>query len=1006
MPLFTGRSRILHYGGMGFVLGLIFPFLGSWIESALLGLPWNWSSFITIQRSQPLIWFIDILPFFLSAIFMLIGRRQELEAAHARLEESVSDQDQLLKSTWALIDRSEREWETLFDALSDPIFVTDDVGRIQRCNRAVANKLQIPFKDIINKPVLEILSMGASENQENYRNEQNEFPWLGRVYELSSFPIHAKNSTRQTIVICHDVSERKAAEQEVLWRKEYFEALVSSSPVSIVVMDRDERIVSINPAFEKLFGYSSQEAVGQVLDTLVATEETLAEAAEFSRQIMLGEIHGIVKRRRKDGALVDVELSGVPVIVAGERIGGLALYHDITDLVRARREAEDSNRAKSEFLANMSHEIRTPMNGVIGMLELTLETDLTKDQRDYLQTSLNSAEALLSLLNDILDFSKIEAGRLEFESIGFNLRNTVEDVAYTLAKRAQDKGLEMVGLVHPDLDFELSGDPSRLRQILVNLVGNAIKFTHQGEIVIRAEPHVETDGALTVRFSVQDTGIGIPVERQRAIFERFTQADGSTTRRYGGTGLGLAICKQLVDGMGGVIGVDSVPGQGSTFWFTLPFRRRPVKIQTEPLLPVREVDWKSLRILGVDDNTTNRTVLSHILEGSGCQIDVVSSGARAIETLRKAARSGNPYHIVLLDMQMPVMDGEQTAREIKSDPLIAEAKIIILTSIGQRGDAARLEALGCAGYLLKPVKQQMLFEALSAVLELDHEEKKGLITRHTLSEQRRGLRVLLAEDNPVNQKLAVLILQRSGYSVDTVENGQAALEQALRGNYDAILMDVQMPEMDGCEATRRIRTARTGSRIPIIAMTAHALKGDRDRCLEAGMDDYLTKPIERDVLLQTLDKWIQVPEGVRARVETPTPPVPAAAPAPSAADEAPMDYDEALLRFDNDRAFLESMCAELIAGIPTRISDMRNDLQMGNANDFFRHAHNLKGMVANFSARPLVRLAAEMEALGRTEDLTNASALLAQMDVEFDRLRAFLLGLGISLKAEERQDGF
>ena len=998
MHWFKARLRAIHYGGMGFALGLVFPVMGSWIETAILGLPLTWQSFWTVQRTQPLLWFIDILPFFLSALFMLLGRRQELAAEQARLAESVSDKDQLLQSMWALIDRSEREWETLFDALSDPIFVTDDAGRIQKCNRAVADKLQLPFKDIINKSVLEILSLGAG-SEVGFQNERNEYPWLGRVFELSSFPVHASKSPRQTIVICHDITERKNAELALLRQKEYFEALVKNSPTAIVVLDMEGRIASCNPAFEGLFGYVEREAAGCLLDDLIVPESGMEQARAYTRQAMRNMVHFTDKRRRKDGSLVDTEIFGVPVFVAGERVGTLSIYHDITDLARARREAEESNRAKSEFLANMSHEIRTPMNGVIGMLELALETSLTRDQRDYLQTSLNSAEALLTLLNDILDFSKIEAGRLEFESIGFNLRNTVEDVAYSLAKRAQDKGLEMVCLVQPDLDHDLLGDPSRLRQVLVNLVGNAIKFTHQGEILIRAERQAEARDTLTVRFSVQDTGIGIPPERRRAIFERFTQADGSTTRRYGGTGLGLAICKQLVEGMGGVIGVDSAAGQGSTFWFDLPFRRRPVKAQTGPLSPARSVDWKSLRILGVDDNSTNRVVLMHILEGFGCQIDTVPGGSRALDALRKAARAGNPYHIVLLDMQMPVMDGEQTARAIKSDPLIADAKIIILTSIGQRGDASRLEAIGCSGYLLKPVKQQMLYEALAAVLDLGQEESAGLVTRHSLAEQRRGQRLLLAEDNPINQKLAVLVLQKAGYSVDTVENGQAALDQFLRGQYDAILMDVQMPELDGCEATRRIRAAESGARIPIIAMTAHALRDDRQRCFEAGMDDYVTKPIERDALLAALDKWIQPAGRVHALAEIPTQPLPAQPPRAESAPEPlpPMDFDEALRRFDNDRAFLEAMCAELVKGIPPRIADMRADLAAGNANDFFRHAHNLKGMAANFSAHPLVNLARELETMGRAEDLTGADLRLDQMDVEFIRLRDHLRALGIML---------
>lgn len=610
------------------------------------------------------------------------------------------------------------------------------------------------------------------------------------------------------------------------------------------------------------------------MDVLVATDATREEAARYSQEVMTGDIHGIVKRRRKDGTLVDVELFGVPIIVAGERLGGLVLYHDITELMQSRREAEESNRAKSEFLANMSHEIRTPMNGVIGMLELALDTKLTSEQTDYLQMSLHSAEALLSLLNDILDFSKIEAGRLEFEAINFSLRNAVEDVAYTLAKRAQDKGLEMACLVDPDLAASLRGEPGRLRQILVNLVGNAIKFTHQGEIVIRAEPREETNRHVTVHFSVQDTGIGIPYERQSAVFERFTQADGTTTRTYGGTGLGLTISKQLVEVMGGKIGLESKPGIGTTFWFDIQFEKlTPEKRGVTGPLISGPVNLTYARILVVDDNQTNRMVLVKNVESLGSRVDAVSSGAKAIESLRNAHRAGDPYHIVLLDMQMPGMDGEQTARAIKSAPSIKDVKILILTSMGQRGDAIRLEELGCSGYLLKPVKQQMLFDAVLAVLVRNAVQPASLITRHILAEKRRtGIRLLLAEDNPVNQKLAVILLQKAGYLVDAVETGMQVLEKVQTHSYGAVLMDVQMPEMDGFETTRRIRAweTQTGRHIPIIAMTAHAMTGDRERCIEAGMDDYVAKPLEPRVLFNAIERWAQNIDSEKGHVvETP-----------------------------------------------------------------------------------------------------------------------------------------
>ena len=925
---------------------------------------------------------------------------------------------------------------TLIDHLPDRIYVMDREGRKILSNAAdwrasggksmeeVLGKTDLDMYPLelaqqywaVDKTVLEAGNM-IINREEPGLDEQGRPVWV-----LSTkVPLRDANGDIVGLVgIGRDITDLKRAEAELLREKRFLEALNLHSPVAIVVLDSDENIISCNPAFERMYGYAASDIKGKNLDRLIATNEVLKEANAYTQQAQSAPVHVIGRRCRKDGSLVDVEIFGVPVFVGDAKAGTLAIYHDISDLLRARREAEEASRAKSDFLANMSHEIRTPMNGVIGMLELALDTPLTAEQRDYLETSLRSAETLLGILNDILDFSKIEAGRLELEKIDFNLRVTVEDMAYTLAKRAQDKGLELACLIHPDLTADLRGDPGRIRQILTNLVGNAIKFTHQGEIVVRAEPVSQTRNRVKVHFAVSDTGIGIAVERQAAIFERFSQADTSMTRKYGGTGLGLTICKQLVEAMGGEIGLESTPGTGSTFWFDIEFEKQPLEKRGTAPLRISQVVLSGARVLAVDDNQTNRLVLQRMVGSFGCRIETVASAGKALEMLHNAHRAGDPYRVVLLDMQMPGTDGEQAARLIKSDARIKDTQILILSSMGKRGDAARLETLGCAGYLMKPVKQQMLYDALFEVLGEEHLPAHGMLTRHSLIEHRRfGLRLLLAEDNPINQKLAVMLLQKAGYSVDAVENGARAAEKVKTEHYNAVLMDVQMPEMDGFEATHQIRLWERPLKrhIPIIAMTAHAMAGDRERCLEAGMDDYVSKPLDPRVLFNALDRWIPGTElldesgGAERDVEdyAAMPAEAALMPTGFGADAGlfgedagmaeparlaegprsqpvpqnqamPVDFAAALPRFGGDRDFMIEMCREFAAGLGERITEIRVGLERGDAGTIGRLGHNLKGVALNFSAEPIANVAAKLEEAGRREDLSDVPALLASLE--------------------------
>jgi two-component system sensor histidine kinase/response regulator len=901
--------------------------------------------------------------------------------------------------------RAERELEQRTSFLNSliqntPIGIValDANDAVQMCNPAFEKLFGYHQQDIAGRSLLELLATPELRGEVNSNRQRL---WDGEIthivtqrrrcdgslvdVEAFSVPIRFDGKVTGAVLLYQDITERKRAEREIEERKEFLNSLVENLPVAIAATDRDDLVTMCNPAFEELFRYHLQDVLGRNIVDLLTSGDLRKQMKSTKVQVDKGKsVHLVTQRERSDGSLADVEMLAVPLVRGERQWGRLVIYQDIAErkraeeaLVRAKEAAEAASHAKSEFLANMSHEIRTPMNGIIGMTELALDTELSAEQREYLSMVRSSAESLLTLINDILDFSKIEAGKLDVERVDFPFKESLGETVKTLAFRAHQKGLELAWRVKEGVPDRLNGDMGRLRQILVNLIGNAVKFTERGEILVEVEKEEEDDSGVRLHFRVHDTGIGISKDKQEMVFDAFTQVDSSATRKYGGTGLGLAITSRLVKLMGGTIWLESEPGRGSTFHFTS--RLGLAESQGQAVAPADPEAIRDLPVLVVDDNETNRLILLEMLSAWGMQPSAADGGRTALEKLTRASEAGRPFRLVITDMQMPEMDGITLSGEVGKNPAFNAVPILLLSSTGQQGEAVRCRQLNIASYLSKPVQpSEMLDAILSAVAKPTGIQERSSANQNAPEEGPRAMKILLAEDNGVNRKLATTLLEKHGHTVVVTENGREALDALERERVDLVLMDVQMPEVDGFQAIRAIRSKEqhTGGHLPIIALTAHAMQGDRQRCLEVGADDYVTKPIRTPELFAAMDRLINgtIDPGLAPSVSVKVP------------VSGALDIAAALKRIDGDRQLLEELLQLFAEECSNNMSEIRRALEKGDARHLERLAHTMKGASANLGAKRVSEEAFELEKHTRSGTLDHGGELVESLQREIDRL--------------------